>query len=152
MLKGKGEFRITFDAKGRFMLPAAYLRRVTKDDLSFVVSRGFEGCLTFYTNEQWEAKEQKLYNLNEFDPEHRQFQRLFLNGATEVEKDAAGRVLIGKSLLESAGITKDAIFYAYNDKVEIWDEIKYRKQFDISAEDYSALAKKVMVVPKNNPE
>ncbi|MBL7774191.1 MAG: division/cell wall cluster transcriptional repressor MraZ [Chitinophagaceae bacterium] len=146
-----GEYEITFDGKGRFMIPAAYLRQVNNEKVSFVLSRGFENCLTLYTQEQWTEVTKKLSVLNDFDPEDRKFKRIFLNGATRLEKDAAGRLLVSKPMLEHAFITKDAIFSAQSDKVEIWDKANYKGELEITPTDYSALAKRVLGGKKNNP-
>lgn len=128
------EIEITFDAKGRFMLPANYLRRMGEIP-HFVYSRGFENCLTLYTAVQWEVAQQQLYEASYHDPEGRRFWRLFLRGATEVEKDGAGRILIQKPMLEYAGITKDAIFSVQPDKVEIWDKKRFDAEMTLSDPD-----------------
>jgi MraZ protein len=139
-----GEYEITVDSKGRFMLPASYLRQVNDDKVSFMISRGFENCLTLYTMLQWQKVEAVINQINDFNEDARRFKRIFLNGATPIDKDSAGRILLSKPMLEYAGITKDAVFSAQSDKVEIWDKSTFKKEFDMSSNDFSALASKVV--------
>ena len=108
-----GEYEVTIDAKGRFMIPTGFKRQLNTEVVTtYVISRGFESCLTLYTNEQWKKIEQIVNGLNDFNPKSRILKRKFLNGATPIEADAAGRLLLSKQLLEHAGITKDAVFSA----------------------------------------
>ncbi|MEJ7676659.1 MAG: division/cell wall cluster transcriptional repressor MraZ [Segetibacter sp.] len=66
-------------------------------------------------------------------------------GATEVELDAAGRMLLPPTLKEYANLSKDIILAAALDKIEIWDAAKYKKLFeDMAPEDFSNLAAEVM--------
>jgi MraZ protein len=83
--------------------------------------------------------------LNDFDPKVRQFRRYFLNGATAVELDNAGRLLLPKNLMEYAGLEKDIVLVSAIDKIEVWDKIKYQQFFEtFSPEAFSDLAKEVM--------
>jgi MraZ protein len=73
------------------------------------------------------------------------FKRLFLNGASFVEPDSAGRILITKSLLEFAGIDKDAVLTAQGNKLELWDQDTYYKYLEQNSVNYSKLAQSVSV-------
>ena len=54
----------------------------------------------------------KIRTLNDFDPKKREFRRYFLNGATYVEPDSAGRLLVPPNLKEHAGLQKDMVLIA----------------------------------------
>jgi MraZ protein len=111
----------------------------------FVINRGIEACLSLYPMQSWEPIFSEVSKLNEFDPKVRQFRRYFLNGATNLELDSAGRLLIPKSLMEYAGLEKDVVLVSAVNKIEIWDKIKYTKFFEsFSPESYSELANEVM--------
>jgi MraZ protein len=111
----------------------------------FILSRGFEKCLTLYPLKSWELIIAKISLLNDFDPKVRQFRRQFLGGATEVELDTAGRLLLPASLKEFAGLGKDIVLAAALDRFEIWDAVKYKQLFeDFSPEAFSNLAQEVM--------
>lgn len=140
-----GEYESTVDAKGRFLLPAGFKKQLAEGENRFIISRGFEKCLTLYPLKSWEPIVAKINQLNDFDPKVRAFRRQFLGGATEVEADTAGRLLLPPTLKEFAGLSKDIILVAAVDKIEIWDASKYKQFFeDFSPEAFSDLAKEVM--------
>ena len=141
-----GEYEATIDAKGRFLLPAAFKKQMPEHSVEpFVLNRGFEKCLSLYTAKSWKPLFSELAKLNDFEPNVRQFKRYFLNGATEVEQDKAGRILLPKNLMDYAGLDKDIVLVSAIDKIEIWDKIKYQEFFEtFSPEAFSDLAKQVM--------
>ena len=140
-----GEYEVTLDAKGRFLLPAGFKKQLEDGANQFVVNRGIEACLSLYPMQSWEPIFTEVSKLNDFDPKVRQFRRYFLNGATTVELDAAGRLLLPKSLMEYAGLEKDAVLVSAVNKIEIWDKIKYTQFFEsFSPESFSDLANEVM--------
>lgn len=140
-----GEYEATVDAKGRFLLPGSLKKQLPDGETRFILSRGFEKCLTLYPLKSWELIIAKISRLNDFDPKVRQFRRQFLGGATEVELDSAGRLLLPPSLKEYAGLSKDVILAAALDRFELWDAEKYKQLFeDFSPEVFSELAKDVM--------
>src|SRR5580765_3198592 len=141
-----GEYEATLDAKGRFLLPAGFKKQLPEEDSSrFVINRGFEKCLALYPVKNWEPLFADISKLNDFDPKVREFRRYFLNGATFVEPDSAGRLLVPPNLKGHADLQKDIVLVSAVNKIEIWDSIKYHQLFDsFSAEDFSGLAKDVM--------
>ena len=146
-----GEFEATLDAKGRFLIPAGFKKQLPEEETSrYVINRGFEKCLALYPMRTWEPLFTKINGLNEFDPKQREFRRAFLNGATYVEPDTAGRILLPPSLKVYAELQKDIVLIATGDKLEIWDSNKYKQFFEsFSQERFSDLAKEVMVKDKN---
>ncbi|MBS1653817.1 MAG: division/cell wall cluster transcriptional repressor MraZ [Bacteroidetes bacterium] len=142
-----GEFEATVDAKGRFLLPAGFKKQLPEEESGrFVINRGFEKCLTLYPLKSWEPLFADISKLNDFDPKVREFRRYFLNGATFVEPDSAGRILLPPNLKDHAGLEKDIVLVAAVNKLEIWDSNKYKQLFDsFSTEAFSSLANDVMV-------
>ena len=93
----------------------------------------------------WEPLFEKITGLNEFDPKQREFRRAFLNGATFVEPDTAGRILLPPNLKAYAGLQKDIVLMATGDKLEIWDSNKYKEIFDsLSSDTFSDLGDQVL--------
>jgi len=141
-----GEFEATLDTKGRFLLPAGFKKQLAEEEtLRFVINRGFEKCLALYPAKNWEPLFADISKLNDFDPKVREFRRYFLNGATIVEPDSSGRLLIPPNLKVHADLQKDIVLVAAVNKIEIWDSNKYKQLFDsYSPEAFSSLAKEVM--------
>ncbi len=144
-----GEYEATLDTKGRFLLPAGLKKQLPQDaNTQFVLNRGFEKCLTLYPLQSWEPIFSEISKLNDFDPKVREFRRYFLNGATQVELDGAGRMLLPKNLSEHAGIgadTKDIVLVSAVNKIEIWEKSKYTQFFEtFTPQAFSDLANEVM--------
>lgn len=85
-----------------------------------MVTKGLDGCLFVYDNEEWQAFEEKLRSLPITNKEARQFARFFLAGAAEVEVDKQGRILVPNILREFAQISKDVVLIGVASRIEIW--------------------------------
>jgi MraZ protein len=100
--------------------------------------------LLLYPQKSWEAIEEKIKKLNEFNPKVSQFRTLFVGGASYVELDSAGRILLPPSLKEYAGLGRDILLASDIDKIKIWDSSKYKKLFeDFSSDAFASLASDV---------
>jgi len=141
-----GEFDCKLDTKGRMVLPAALKRQmpeVERDGL--VVNRGFEKHLVLYPRSEWDKITRKLAKLNTYKAQNRKFIRAFTRGATELVLDAAGRVLLPKSLLEYGGIETEVVLSCQFDKIEVWSKETYNKLWEDDEDgDFVALAEEVM--------
>ena len=139
-----GEYEATIDSKGRFLLPGGLKKQLPEGTTTLVINRAFEGCLLLYTLTSWEAIEEKIKKLNDLNPKVSQFRTYFLGGASYVELDSAGRLLVPPSLKQYAGLDKDITLSPDLDKIKIWDSVKYKEIFEkTSAEAFSALAAEV---------
>lgn len=117
-----GEYNHTIDAKGRLIVPSKF-REALGD--TFVVTKGLDGCLFVYDNEEWQAFEEKLRSLPITNKEVRQFARFFLAGAAEVEVDKQGRILVPNILREFAQISKDVVLIGVASRIEIWSKERF---------------------------
>ena len=128
-----GEYEHTLDAKGRISMPAK-LRKDMGD--IFIVTKGLDGCLFAFSQEEWMNFETKLKSLPLSDKNARNFVRFFLAGATECELDKQGRFLIPNNLRQSANLQKDAIIIGVGTRLEIWDRETWNsKDQEISADE-----------------
>ena len=116
------EYNHTLDTKGRLIIPAKF-REVLGEE--FVISKGMDGCLFVYANDDWNAFEQKLTSLPLINKEARQFARFFLAGAATVEVDKQGRILLPSVLRDFAGITKDTVLIGVGSRIEIWSKDRW---------------------------
>ncbi len=117
-----GEYNHTIDAKGRLIVPSKF-REALGD--TFVVTKGLDGCLFVYDNDEWQAFEEKLKSLPITNKEARQFARFFLAGAAEVEVDKQGRILVPNILREFAQISKDVVLIGVASRIEIWSKERF---------------------------
>jgi len=136
-----GEYEINMDVKGRFMMPAGFRKQLPKDYGSqFVINRGTAQCLNLYTIQEWEKLTTKLTELNDFLPKVQLFKRLMLSGASVLDLDSAGRLLLPKSLQEYASLKKELVFSANINKVEIWDRANYYQHLQKHSHDLGQLS------------
>ncbi len=127
-----GEYNHTIDEKGRMIIPSKF-----RDALgaSFVITRGMDGCIYAYPDEEWEKFEEKLSSLPQtVNKDARKFARYFLSGAAMVELDKQGRILIPQNLREHADLKKDVVVAGVLGRVEIWSRerwIAYNEYDDV---------------------
>ena len=126
------EYNHTLDTKGRLIIPAKF-REILGEE--FVISKGMDGCLFVYANDDWNAFEQKLTSLPLINKEARQFARFFLAGAATVEVDKQGRILLPAHLREFAGLEKDVVLVGVGSRVEIWSKERYLENNDFDDMD-----------------
>jgi len=136
-----GEYEVSIDVKGRFLLPSAFRKQLSEGmGEKFVISKGFDKCLTLYTMDVWGPIHSKISKLNDFIDAERNVKRAFLYGATVVEVDAAGRLLLPKSLAEHANITKDMIMAPAGNKMELWNKANLEAHMNATGPMLSAYA------------
>ena len=116
------QYNHTIDAKGRVIIPAKFREKLGD---SFVVTKGLDGCLYGYAQEEWRSFEEKLGTLPITNKDSRQFTRFFLAGAAECELDKQGRILIPSVLREFAGLEKDVVLVGVASKIEIWSKERW---------------------------
>jgi MraZ protein len=147
MVQLLGEFDCKLDAKGRLMVPSSLKKQLPNvEQEGLVINRGFEKHLVIYTKSVWEDKVRELGKLNQYEEKSRHFIRLFTRGASELTLDAAGRVNLPNSLLESVGISvnTELVLACQIDKIEVWEKSAYEAMFDQDPANFAALAAEVM--------
>ena len=146
-----GEYICKLDAKGRLTVPSGLKKQLDNEGREgFVLNRGFEGCLGLYPAKDWHKVAEKLNDLNLFAIKNRAFVRKFQNGATKLDMDGNGRILLPKDLQVFAGIAKEVVLFAYADRIEIWDKAKYELVMNEEIGDFATLAEEVMSDSKEN--
>lgn len=130
-----GEYNHTVDAKGRVIVPSKFRENLGNE---FVVTKGLDGCLFVYDNEEWTAFEEKLKTLPLTNKEARQFVRFFLAGAASLEVDKQGRILLPANLREFAGLDKEAVLIGVASRIEIWSKERY--EGEVSYENVDEIA------------
>ena len=130
-----GEYEHSLDVKGRLILPAKI-----REDMGdkFIVTKGLDGCLFGFSQNEWTNFEEKLKTLPLTNKNARDFVRFFLSGAIECEIDKQGRFLIAGNLREYASLEKDAIIIGVGTRIEIWNREKwksYNSDENISADE-----------------
>ena len=117
-----GEYNHTVDGKGRLIVPSKF-RESLGDE--FVVTKGLDGCLFVYSNEEWANIEEKFRNVPLTTKDARKFSRFFFAGAATCEVDKQGRILLPAVLREYADIQKDIVSVGVLNRIEIWSKQRW---------------------------
>lgn len=138
-----GEYKHNLDSKKRMAIPAKFRKEIGK---KVVIAKGQDQCLSVYPISEWEKVAEKLSELPTGSADARNFVRPFLAGATDVEIDALGRILIPDYLKEFAGLKDKAVIVGIYKRFEIWNEENWEnykqrieKQTDMLAEKLGEL-------------
>lgn len=119
-----GEYSHTIDTKGRLIIPSRFREELGE---TFVVTKGLDGCLFVFSDEEWKAFEIKLKSLPLTNKNARRFARFFVAGATPCELDKQGRILLPATLREFAGLEKDVVLTGMLNRIEIWSKDKWNE-------------------------
>ena len=117
-----GEYNHTVDTKGRLIIPSKFREQLGEE---FIVTKGLDGCLFVFPQDEWLAFEEKLRTLPLTQKGARQFTRFFVAGATPCELDKQGRILLPATLREFAGLDKDVVLAGMLNRIEIWSTAKW---------------------------
>ena len=136
-----GEYTNKIDDKGRLAVPAKF-----RGDLATgaVITRGLDGCLFVYTKTEWEKLAERLTTLPLTAANARAFARHMLAGAMEAELDKQGRVVLPGYLRQSAAITTSVVVAGLMNRLEIWDEKKWRDYQEKTEAESTEIAEQLM--------
>ena len=126
-----GEYEHSVDVKGRVIMPARLREDIGE---KFILTKGLDGCLFAYSQNEWTNFEEKLKTLPLTNKNARDFVRFFLSGAIECEIDKQGRFLIPSNLRAYSKLDKEIVILGVGTRIEIWD----KETWNNSAENISA--------------
>jgi len=116
-----GEYIHTIDEKSRISLPAKFRQEMGK---KVVMTRGLDKCLFIFTNKEWKKISADLSAMPWLKADTRAFNRRIFGGATEIDVDSIGRMLIPEFLKLEADLTgaSKAVLVGVDNRVELWNE------------------------------
>lgn len=141
----RGQFKYSIDAKGRVSIPAKLRKQISSDSNdTFVMTQGVVKCIEVYPLDEWKVFEERLLQLNQFEPKQARFTRMLLQHASEDNLDSQSRILVPQKLIEYAGIEKEVLILGVLKKIELWNPAIYENYLKQSDEEYEQMAAKVM--------
>ena len=143
-----GEYHNSLDQKNRLNIPAKFRKVLSPvNELTFVLTRGFDQCLVLYPLEDWSQVEAQLRKLSSIRGKHRNFVRSVTRYATAVQYDGQGRIQIPDTLLGYSGIQKETAVIGMINKIELWDPSILSQQDaredNIADKDFDDLANEI---------
>ena len=123
MLEELFQVDATLDGKGRLVLPARLRKKMEMFDIHTIVLLFVPGMSIFgFTLDEWKRQVVgRLADADPFNPQVMTFAHGMLAGATTVDVDAQGRVLIPPKLRQKAGLVRNVVVQALMGRLEIWD-------------------------------
>ena len=113
-----GTYTPKLDDKGRIILPAKF-RKKLEDGL--VITRGQDRCLVVYAQDEFERIALQWQSTPTSSRAVRDYQRVFLSGASDETPDKQGRLTIPQMLRDYAGLSTECTVIGAGNRVEVWD-------------------------------
>lgn len=129
------------DEKGRLFLPAKFRDRLAS---GLVVTRGQERCLYVFPMDEFMRRADQMREVPTTSRAARDYQRVFLSGASDEIPDRQGRVTIPAALREYAGLTRDCTVIGAGARVEVWDSASWRTYLESTEQAYADQAEEVI--------
>jgi MraZ protein len=127
-----GSYEHAMDEKGRVSLPARFREILaTEGDSRLIVTTNVDpggSCLVAYPWKEWQAFQERIAGLPQFDEAVIQLKRLHVAGAAECTPDRQGRILIPSVLREYAGLKAEVLFAGLGSSIEIWDKARWEAE------------------------
>jgi len=132
-----GEYHYLIDEKNRLAMPVKFRPQFKK---GAVITRGVDTCLFVYPKEEWGKLANKLAKLPINQAKSRAFARLMLAGAMDTTLDTQGRINIPDYLKQYAVLNKKVAVTGLYNRLEIWDEEKWKEYKDKSEKESENIA------------
>jgi len=129
------------DEKGRVILPSKF-----RDDLGpgVVVTRGQERCLYVFSTVEFERVYERIREAPLTNKQARDFQRMFLSGASAEKPDSQNRVTIPPHLRTYAGLERDLVVTGVGAHAEIWNADAWNAYAESNEDSYSEMEQEVI--------
>jgi MraZ protein len=129
------------DEKGRVILPSKF-----RDDLGggVVVTRGQERCLYVFSTVEFERVYERIREAPLTNKQARDFQRMFLSGASAERPDGQNRVTIPPHLRTYAGLERDLVVTGVGAHAEIWNADAWTAYAENNEDSYSDMEQEVI--------
>jgi len=135
-----GEYIHIIDSKKRLAIPAKFRKEL---GTKAVITKGLDQCLVLYPIPEWERVAESLGKLPTGQSENRSFVRDIFSGASDVEIDALGRILIPEYLKKFANLEEKVVIVGVYKRLEIWDEQRWNEYKDRIEKQTDVLAEKM---------
>ncbi len=135
----RGRTLRNLDPKGRLMLPPDFREALAaRGSENKVVLSCYDDCVVAYPVPAWKEIEQKFSQLKNPSRKLRDFKRVVIGNAVEVELDSQGRINIPRAHMDYAQLAHGIIILGQIDRFEIWDQPRFDRvmgqDFDVADE------------------
>lgn len=114
-----GTYEHKMDTKGRIVLPSRFREELGDGAIATI---GIDRCVAVYSAEDWENILERLQRLPFSKGKTRDFTRLLLAMAHEVQIDSSGRALIPPHLRNHGDLSQEVSIVGVGDHIELWNK------------------------------
>jgi len=136
-----GEYQHSLDIKSRVIVPAKFREELGS---KFVATKGLDHCIFLYPLDEWMVIENKLRALPFTRADVRSFARFFFSGASELEIDKQGRIVLPQNLREYANIEKELVIIGVGARLEIWSNELWASYNQTAESSYGIFAESLV--------
>ena len=132
-----GHYEHSLDEKGRLLLPRK-IKEELKDNSSLYVLKGFEGCLSVYSEAEFLKLCEECEKISFNKKNSRDYLRAVLSSVVELNIDKVNRIQLPKDVLTRFHINRNVIIIGVGDHFEIWDNesyLRYEEEVNSHFED-----------------
>ncbi|MHA7208285.1 division/cell wall cluster transcriptional repressor MraZ [Arthrobacter sp. B0490] len=105
------------DEKGRLILPAKFREELSE---GLVLTRGQERCIYVFSMTEFERVHEQMRAAPISSRQARDYNRIFLSGASDEVPDKQGRITIPPALRTYAGLDRELAVIGAGSRAEIW--------------------------------
>ena len=121
----RGTFDHTLDAKNRLTVPARY-RSALADGVVLAMTIDQRPCVGVWRPDDYEQYTQNaLVDQPPLSPARAELERFLYGSSSDVDLDAAGRVMVPSFLMAHAELQKDVVVVGAGDRLELWDRTRW---------------------------
>ena len=135
-----GEYTHTLDEKNRMSLPAKFRSELGK---KVVLTYGLDKSIFMFTVKEWGNIATRLADNSMLQADNRSFNRFMFGGATEIDIDSAGRILLPDFLKDYAGLKKNISVIGVQNRVELWNDKIWSEYKKVVETEVDQLAEKL---------
>ena len=139
-----GTHQPRMDDKGRLFLPAKFRDRLAA---GLVITPGQERCLYVFPDAEFARLFERIREAPVTNKAARDYQRMFLAGASDEIPDKAGRVTVPPDLRSYDGLDRDCVVIGAGSRVEVWDETAWNRYHAEQEDPFAALSEGVLPAP-----
>ena len=136
-----GTYAPKLDDKGRVILPAKFREELSS---GMVVTVGQDRCLYVYSQREFERVLEEMRGAQITSKQMRDFQRVFLSGASQEMPDGQNRVTIPANLRAYAGLERDLTVIGVGAHAEIWDSAVWAEYHSAAESDFATATEEVI--------
>lgn len=135
-----GTYEHKFDNKGRIVLPSRFREELGENAVATI---GIDQCVSIYPAGRWQDLLNRFQQMSFSKGKTRDFLRVLLATAHEIQFDSSGRVLIPLNLRQHAKVEQEVSVIGVGDHIELWDNDSWKVYLENVRKDLPDIAEEV---------